>query len=49
MLLPPSLPADATLLQVFRAVPDKARPLLDCHQVLLRGSLQAGRTFSRLP
>lgn len=37
MPLLPSLPADATLLNVFRAFPDTARPLLDYHQVLLRG------------
>lgn len=37
MPLLPSLPADATLLHVFRAFPDTARPLLDYHQVLLRG------------
>lgn len=33
----PSLPADAVLLDVFRAFPDTAAPLLDYHQVLLRG------------
>lgn len=33
----PSLPADAVLLDVFRAYPDTARPLLDYHQALLRG------------
>jgi uncharacterized peroxidase-related enzyme len=33
----PSLAADARLLDVFRAFPDPARPLLDYHQVLLRG------------
>ena len=33
----PSLPGDAVLLDVFRAYPDTARPLLDYHQVLLRG------------
>lgn len=33
----PSLPDDATLLDVFRAYPDTARPLLDYHQTLLRG------------
>ncbi|MGH4017277.1 MAG: hypothetical protein ACRDSL_25785 [Pseudonocardiaceae bacterium] len=33
----PSLPENATLLDVFRAYPDTARPLLDYHQVLLRG------------
>lgn len=33
----PSLPDDVPLLAVFRAYPDTARPLLDYHQVLLRG------------
>lgn len=33
----PSLPGNATLLDVFRAYPDTARPLLDYHQALLRG------------
>lgn len=33
----PSLPENAVLLDVFRAYPDTARPLLDYHQVLLRG------------
>jgi uncharacterized peroxidase-related enzyme len=33
----PSLPADAVLLDVFRAYPETARPLLDYHQALLRG------------
>ncbi|MPZ83189.1 MAG: peroxidase-related enzyme [Actinophytocola sp.] len=33
----PSLPADAALLDVFRAYPDTAGPLLDYHEVLLRG------------
>ena len=32
-----SLPGDAVLLDVFRAYPDTARPLLDYHQALLRG------------
>lgn len=32
----PSLPRDAVLLDVFKAYPDHARPLLDYHQVLLR-------------
>jgi len=33
----PSLPPDAALLDVFEAFPDAARPLLDYHEVLLRG------------
>lgn len=33
----PSLPDDAKLLDVFRAYPETARPLLDYHQVLMRG------------
>ena len=33
----PSLPADAVLLDGFRAYPATARPLLDYHQALLRG------------
>jgi uncharacterized peroxidase-related enzyme len=32
-----SLKPDAVLLDVFRAYPDAARPLLDYHEVLLRG------------
>jgi alkylhydroperoxidase family enzyme len=32
----PSLPGDAVLLDVFRAYPEQARPLLDYHQALLR-------------
>jgi AhpD family alkylhydroperoxidase len=32
-----SLPEHARLLDVFRAYPDAARPLLDYHEVLLRG------------
>ncbi len=33
----PSLPQDAVLLDVFRAYPETARPLLDYHEALLRG------------
>ncbi|MDE2005819.1 MAG: carboxymuconolactone decarboxylase family protein [Rhodospirillales bacterium] len=33
----PGLPPAATLLDLFRAYPDTARPLLDFHEVLLRG------------
>ncbi len=33
----PSLPDDAVLLDVFRAYPATSRPLLEYHQVLLRG------------
>ena len=33
----PSLPHDATLLDVFRSFPAVARPLLDYHQVVMRG------------
>lgn len=33
----PSLPDDAVLLDVFRAYPEASRPLLEYHQVLLRG------------
>jgi hypothetical protein len=33
----PSLPGGAVLLDVFRAYPDTARPLLDYHQAQLRG------------
>ncbi len=33
----PSLPEDAVLLDVFRAYPQTARPLLDYHQALMRG------------
>jgi len=32
-----SVPAGAVLLDVFRAYPETARPLLDYHQALLRG------------
>jgi uncharacterized peroxidase-related enzyme len=32
-----SLPDDAVLLQVFRRYPEYSRPLLDYHQLLLRG------------
>ena len=32
----PSLPEDAKLLDVFRAYPDTARPLIDYHQALMR-------------
>ena len=34
----PSLPDNAKLLDVFRAFPDTAVPLLDYHEALLRGS-----------
>lgn len=33
----PSLPEDVKLLDVFRAYPETARPLLEYHEVLLRG------------
>ena len=33
----PSLPRDAVLLDVFRAFPTTSEPLIDYHQVLLRG------------
>lgn len=32
-----SLPADAVLLQVFEAFPSTSKPLLEYHQMLLRG------------
>jgi uncharacterized peroxidase-related enzyme len=32
-----SLPADAGLLQIFQAFPEIARPLIEYHEVLLRG------------
>jgi uncharacterized peroxidase-related enzyme len=32
-----SLPDDAVLLDVFRAYPDSSRPLLDYHEVVMRG------------
>src|SRR6266487_3629087 len=32
-----SLPANAGLLQIFQAFPEAARPLLEYHEVLLRG------------
>ena len=32
-----SLPADAVLFQVFKAFPDTSRPLLDYHEVVMRG------------
>src|SRR5438128_10993698 len=32
-----SLPPDAGLLQIFQAFPEAARPLLEYHEVLLRG------------
>ena len=32
-----SLPAEAGLLQIFQAFPGAARPLLEYHEVLLRG------------
>src|SRR5215472_2318183 len=34
----PSLPEGAVLLDVFRAYPETARPLMDYHQALMRGS-----------
>jgi flagellum-specific peptidoglycan hydrolase FlgJ len=33
----PSLPEDAKLLDVFRAYPDTPQPLLDYHEILMRG------------
>lgn len=33
-----SLPPDSRLLQVFQAFPDTVRPLLDFHELVLRGS-----------
>ncbi|MDQ3451020.1 MAG: hypothetical protein M3455_08940, partial [Actinomycetota bacterium] len=33
----PSLPDSAKLLDVFRAYPDTARPLVDYHEALMRG------------
>lgn len=33
----PSLPADAVLMDAFKAFPDTSGPLLEYHQVLLRG------------
>lgn len=32
-----ALPSDAALLQVFQAYPEAARPLLDLHEVVMRG------------
>ena len=32
-----SMPADATLLQVFQAYPETARPLLEQHELVMRG------------
>jgi uncharacterized peroxidase-related enzyme len=37
-----SLPADAKLLQVFQAFPAPARPLLELHEVVLRGDSPFG-------
>jgi uncharacterized peroxidase-related enzyme len=34
----PSMPKDATLLDVFRTFPETNRPLLEFHEVLLRGA-----------
>jgi hypothetical protein len=34
----PSMPKDATLLDVFRTLPETSRPLLEFHEVLLRGA-----------
>ncbi|MGQ0841199.1 carboxymuconolactone decarboxylase family protein [Actinokineospora sp.] len=33
-----SLPADAVLLQVFRTYPETAKPLIDYHELVMRGS-----------
>ena len=33
----PSLPADATLMDVFRMFPDTSRPLLDYHETVMNG------------
>ena len=33
----PSLPRGATLLDVFRAFPETSKPLIEFHEVLLRG------------
>ena len=33
----PSLARGATLLDVFRAFPETSKPLIECHEVLLRG------------
>jgi uncharacterized peroxidase-related enzyme len=33
----PSLPEDAVLLDVFRAYPDTSRPLLEYHELVMRG------------
>jgi uncharacterized peroxidase-related enzyme len=34
----PSLPKDASLLNVFKAFPETSKPLIEFHQVLLRGA-----------
>ncbi len=34
----PSMPKDATLLDVFRMFPETNKPLLEFHEVLLRGA-----------
>lgn len=33
----PSLPADATLMQVFRAFPETSRPLIAYHEIVMNG------------
>jgi hypothetical protein len=40
----PTLPEKATLLDVFRMFPETNRPLLEFHEVLLRGPLAVHRS-----
>lgn len=36
----PSLPPNASLLQLFKAFPDPSKPLLELHEILMRGASQ---------
>ena len=44
----PSMPRDATLLDVFRMFPETKRPLLEFHEVLLLRGLCVPKTLSEL-
>lgn len=43
-----SLKPDAGLLQIFQAFPEIARPLLEYHEVLLRGICRVTNSANRL-
>lgn len=39
----PSMPSAASLINVFKTFPETSKPLIEFHEVLLRGPLRSAR------